>query len=81
MKDETMDIPLEITKTFIHNKSFYSIEEIMLEVQKLKEFPALIETENSTIKIKNEQQATFFSLGMVTMLEGLARENLWEQNE
>jgi hypothetical protein len=42
----------------------------MLLVQKATEFPVVIKMGNDTCRIKNSQDASMFSLGMLFALEG-----------
>ena len=53
----------------------YSITEIMLIVQKATVFPINIEIGRGTFKIKNEKEATFFSLGICAYMDSKEEED------
>lgn len=63
-----------------HSKSL-RISEIMLEVQKAKEFPLQVKVGRGTVTIDNERHAALFSLGILMAIEAERDENEWETGE
>jgi hypothetical protein len=60
-----------------HSKNL-RISEIMLEVQKAKEFPLQVKVGRGTATIHDEREATFFSLGILMAIEAETEEHEWE---
>jgi len=60
-----------------HSKKL-SISEIMLLVQRAEEFPIRVKIDRGTCHIKNKDQATMFSLGILAALDAKDVERTWE---
>ena len=67
-------------KKLEHSKNL-RISEIMLEVQKAKEFPLQVKVGKGTATIHDEKEATFFSLGILMAIEAERDENEWEKGD
>jgi len=67
---ETSDkVPFDEVKTLVHNADNMRASEMMLEVQKAKDFPLKVKVGRSTYTLENMYDARKFSLGMLAVLE------------
>jgi hypothetical protein len=66
---ETSDkVPFNEVKTLVHNADMRA-SEMMLEVQKAKDFPLKVKVGRSTYTLESMYDARKFALGMLAVLE------------